>query len=401
VASSLFGLLTRLAGGVTTSDSFVSVNATLAIAHGNISCAYPSQSALASNPLLPPLYPLISGGLSAVFRIGHGVPFPNATEFGPHCSDAVSAIGNWIVATGALFNVVLLGYVGWVVLAVGAVLLLRALGRGRCLREPVILAALACTPPIIMCLNEYFHPQDLICVGLSLAALACVFRSRWFAAGLLLGLAFTSQQFSLLFVVPLLFLAPRGTRTRLAAGFVAAVAVIVVPLLFITSGRSLKPSLFGTGINSKSATWLVQLHLTGNALYAASRGLPIVFGIALVLWARRRIGASAADPVATLSLIAASLTMRLVFEINIWGYYFMAVSVVLVVVYFLRGRVNWWFAPWLALVTYAAIDGGLANRPALFALPVSLWQLVLVPWALALSLVPLREFASEHRASVD
>jgi hypothetical protein len=400
LASSLFGILVRIAGGITTSDSFVSVNSSLAVAHGYFSCAYPPQNTLGINPLAPPLYPFLSGGLSALFRIGNSVPFPRASQLGPHCSHAFAAIGTWIVPTGANFSVERFGYVGWVVLAFGVVAILRATGRGRRVWEPVCLAAVACAPPVIMCFNEYFHPQDLIAVGLSLAALASVVRVRWISAGILFGLAFTSQQFALLFLVPLIFIVPRGAVQRLVVSFLATVAILDVPLFIATSGRSLKASLFGTGVNSKSATLLVQLHISGNLLYALSRGLPLFFCVAIAVWTRRRCGASALDPVAMLSLVAVALLLRLAFEINLWGYYFMAVSVVLIVIQIIRGQVNWWFVLWLAVVTYAAIDGGLANRPALEPLPVSFWQVVLVLWAVALALGPLRKLAVNRRDSV-
>src|ERR1700691_5768912 len=76
VASIVFILLTRLAGGVTTADAFVSANSSLAIAHGLLACAYPPQNTIGNSPLAPPIYPLISGGLAALFRIGHSLHFP-------------------------------------------------------------------------------------------------------------------------------------------------------------------------------------------------------------------------------------------------------------------------------------------------------------------------------------
>jgi hypothetical protein len=282
------------------------------------------------------------------------------------------------------------GYVSWLFLAAGIVLVLRASDRGRCGWEIVALIAVACAPPTIMCLNEYFHPQDLITVGLALAAIAGVFRERWITAGVLFGVAFTSQQFALLFFIPVIFVAPRGSRTRLLSGFLAAIAIIEAPLMLITSGRALKAFFVGTGANTKSATLLVQLHLHGNVLYALSRALPLIVGGALAMWLRQHRGAAAREPITLLSLLAASLTLRLVFEINLWGYYFMAVTVVLIMRQAIRGRINWLFVLWLAVVTYAAIDGGLANRPALAPLPILFWQAVLVPWALALSLGSLR-----------
>jgi hypothetical protein len=399
IASIAFILLTRLAGGVSTADAFVSVNSSLAIAHGHLSCAYPPQFTVGGNPLAPPLYPLISGGLAAVFRIGHSVPFPNAAVLGSHCSNAFTAIGKWIVPTGALFTVVILGYVGWFVLAAGIVVLMRASGNGRVVGEVATLLAVACAPPVIMCLNEYFHPQDLIAIGLALAAIGSVMRQRWVVAGVLFALAFTSQQFALLVAVPLVVVLPLRASGRLLAGFLATAACIDVPVLVVTSGRALKAIFVGTGVNTKRATLLVLTHLDGNTLYAVSRAAPIVLAVALAVWIRRRLAASTIDPVILLSLVAVSLTFRLVFEVNLWGYYFMAVTVALIIRQAIQRRISWFFVLWLAIVTYAAMDGGLANRPALAPWPMSLWQAILVPWALALSFEPLRSLLLQRRAS--
>jgi hypothetical protein len=399
VTTILFILLTRLAGGVTTSDAFVSANSSLAIAHGHLSCAYPPQSTIGSNPLAPPLYPLISGGLAALFRIGHALPFPSAALLGGHCSNAFAAIGQWMVPTGSLFPVVILGYVGWLVLAAGIIVLMRTSRRGHGVREVVTMAAVACAPPVIMCLNEYFHPQDLLAVGFALAGLGCIFRQRWVVAGVLFGLAFTSQQFALLSLIPVIVVIPLRASTRLVVSFLACVACLDVPVLVLTSGRAFKAIFVGTGANTKRATVLVLTHLDGNTLYAVSRTLPLVLAVALAVWIRRRLGASTMDPVLLLSLVAVALTIRLVFEVNLWGYYFMAVTVVLIVRQAVQRRISWLFVLWLGIATYAAIDGGLANRPALAPWPMSLWQAILVPWALVLASDPLRALIHEHHST--
>lgn len=309
---------------------------------------------------------------------------------GAHCSNASHAIGQWIAPTGTLFNVVMLGYIGWFILAAGIVVLMRSTKRGRSVREFVTLSAVACAPPVIMCLNEYFHPQDLIAMGLALAGLGCVLRQRWLIAGVLLGLALTSQQFALLIVIPVMFTLPLRANRRLIAGLVVAVACIDVPVLFMTSGRAFKAIVVGTGANTKRATALVLTNLSGSSLYTISRAAPLVLAVAVALWIRRRYGTSATEPIVLLSLVSAALVLRLVFEVNLWGYYFMAVTVILIVRQAIQGRISWGFVLWLSVVTYAALDGGLANRPALAPWPMSLWQAILVPWALALACDPLR-----------
>src|ERR1035438_9457021 len=54
--------------------------------------------------------------------------------------------------------------------------------------------------------QSLFHPQDLLAMGLILCGVASVLRDRWVLAGVLMGLALTSQQFSILVLVVLLVL---------------------------------------------------------------------------------------------------------------------------------------------------------------------------------------------------
>jgi hypothetical protein len=78
-----------------------------------------------------------------------------------------------------------------------------------------------------------------------------------------------------------------------------------------------------------------------------------------------------------------------VFEVNLWGYYFMAAAVLLLILDVLRRRFRVSYVAWLLLVTYATLDGGLATVHSFVTLPVWLWQLILVPSALALACGPL------------
>ena len=71
------------------------------------------------------------------------------------------------------------GYVIWLFLMVGLILLLRASGRGRTGWEPTALIIVACLPPVWMCIEMYAHPQDVVALGFALAAMACALRDRW------------------------------------------------------------------------------------------------------------------------------------------------------------------------------------------------------------------------------
>ena len=61
------------------------------------------------------------------------------------------------------------------------------------------------------------------------------------------------------------------------------------------------------------------------------RVLPILVAMALAWWATRRLGRRVVNPIPLMSLIATSLSMRLVFEEGLFPYKFMALAVMLVV----------------------------------------------------------------------
>ena len=122
-----FVSMTLLLGGPSKADASLSAPSTWAIAHGIPACAYPA----AGTPGVAPLYPLVSGVFSWMFRIGHGIPFPSSAALGAHCSTASDAMSEWASRSNALSGTLLLGYLGWLVLLAGVVALLRATGRGR------------------------------------------------------------------------------------------------------------------------------------------------------------------------------------------------------------------------------------------------------------------------------
>jgi hypothetical protein len=81
--------------------------------------------------------------------------------------------------------------------------------------------------------------------------------------------------------------------------------------------------------------------------------LPIVLSMVLARWAVRRLGQSVLEPIPLVSLIATSLSLRLAFEENLFGYYFMALVVALVVLEVVRGRIRERLVAWLVLVQLA------------------------------------------------
>ena len=171
-------------GGPSSADATAPDNTTWLIAHGDFSCAYPPTSSVVYQATAP-LYPLVSGAIAATTRIGDRRSFPSSAQMGPKCETAVTALYEWSFHSRALGPTLRLGYLGWLVLLVGVMLVLRATGKGGTRLEVVTIAMVACLPTVYMPLLEFFHPEDLFATGLGLAGAAFALRSRWFAAGFL------------------------------------------------------------------------------------------------------------------------------------------------------------------------------------------------------------------------
>ena len=364
LATALFYGLSATLGGPVVGDSIESTYSTWAIAHGNFSCAFPPPSSYhvpgIKGPVdvAAPLYSLVSGALAALLRIGHSVTFPSSSALGTQCATAFSAMNDWSLHASATHATLQLGYLVWIPLLAGVVTLIRASGNGRRRWEPLAVTLMAVSLPVYECLVPIFHPQDLLAMGLIAASAACALQRRWALAGVLLGLALTSQQFSVLVAAPLLVVAPRDQRVRVAGAGAATVAVVALPLIAASSGRAARAVLLGSSRagfirSSAGGTVLWELHLRGVVLFAISRVAPIVAAVALAWWARRRLGNSALEPVALVSLLATALCMRLVFEVNLFTYYFMAVSVMLIVLSVAQRRRLGPVVAWLSLTTFA------------------------------------------------
>ena len=307
-----------------------SVYGTWAVAHGQLACMYPPVS-LRGFPPVAPLYLLLSGGIAALTRIGYPVAFPSAATLGPHCDKAFPAMNLWSVQSGASRPTEWIGCLGWLALMGGVVAWLRASGRGRRGWEPATLVVVACLPPVWMCVQSYFHPQDLLAMGLCLGAMACARRDHWISAGILVALGILSQQFALLVAAPLLVLAPRNRKAPCAAAALVTGALVDLPFLVLSGSHALRAVTIGTGNTpSVGGTVLWELGLSGAPAVLLTRVAPVAVSIVLSWWVARRLGGAALRPATLMSVVAVSLGLRLVFEQNLFAYYFMALAVSLV-----------------------------------------------------------------------
>jgi hypothetical protein len=262
----------------------------------------------------------------------------------------------------------------------------------------VALVVAAIAPPVFMCLERFFHPEDLVAIGLVLGSLACATRGKWVWAGALLGLSFTCQQFVLLVAAPLVVIVPSNRRIRMVASAIASATLVIAPFMVLTSGRVLTAIVGGGTTPQGGTTALSQLQMHGLKLFILSRVLPIVLAIGLAWCMRRRLGDKILTPLPLVSLVATSLTLRLVFEVNLFGYYFMAVAVMLIILDVVKGRISVHLVGWLALVTLA-FDPVWAFNPFSSNPPTWLWQALLVPSALALAMSPLISTAGDPSRS--
>jgi len=350
VATVLFVGIIALLGGPAMLDSRESVASTLAVAHGHLSCAYPSN-VVRSEPLIAPLYVLYSGAVAALAHVGPAT-FPS-TRLGAHCGTADAVIYRWAAHSGALAQTLRIGYTAWLLLLAGVVAWLRAAGRGRCGWEPFTVVVTACLPPVLLCVAGYCHPQDLVALGLALTSMAAAQRGRWALAGLLVAAAVLTQQYTLMVAAPLFILASRDRRARFVGAAAATGFAVVVPLLALTSGRAWSAIAFGSGNNpSVGGTVMWELTRSGASMVAVSRLMPLAVSLALAVWVVRRLGAAAASaPAVMVALVALSLSLRLVFEQNLFIYYFMALAVTLLLLDVTLGRIRGSLIAWLTTLS--------------------------------------------------
>jgi hypothetical protein len=349
LATALFVCLVLAFGGPTRFDAGESVYSTLDIAHGQLSCAF-VQAKSSNGPAIPiaPLYPLLSGGLAALLQVGSNVSIFHTAGLGNYCKAAFDGLSPWSIQGNAITVSLWIGCVGWLILMAGSVVWLRTSRHGRTLWEPAALVVLASLPPVWLCLESFYHPQDLMAMGLALASLACVRRDKWVGAGVLIALALLSQQFALLVAVPLVVVAPHRRRLRYVAAAVATVGGVSLFLLWSTSADQLWTVLKGSSVPTIDGNTVIgQLGLHGTVLILATRAIPLALSALIAFWAGRKLRRTVLEAAPLLALIAVSLCLRLVFEENLYGYYLLALAVSLLLLEATTGEVRQSVVAWL------------------------------------------------------
>jgi hypothetical protein len=340
------GVVSVRLGPATGRDTAPLTAVTTAIADGDLRVAA-SITALPD----PPGYPLLAAPFVAAFGgvvgspswctpVGRfGAPGPRRTVVVQHALDAgvpvcgrvpagTPVVPPWYRSQG------LLGVATWLVLALGALALLRAGGADSLGRQSGLLAFLVVLPAASSAMVQLFHPQDVVSLGLGLAGLAQTLRSRWWLAGALFGAAMLTKQFALLLLIPALVVAP-GARSRFVLGG-SAVAVFVAGLLpfAVVAPRAMLENVSGYSGGGASAgqTVLTLAGVHGAAASAVARDVPVLFAVGFCLWAATRRVRWAAAPAAVVGLALACAGSRLVFESVIFPYYLLSASVLVLLV---------------------------------------------------------------------
>jgi hypothetical protein len=286
----------------------------------------------------------------------------------------------------------LLAVLAWIVLAAGAVMLLRATGAGGGVGEAVLVVALAVLPAASDAIAQTFHPQDLMSVGLICAGTSQALRHRWVAVGVLFGLAFLCKQFAVLPLLAVLGAAPGWqARARVAVLVVGIVALGVVPFYLAAPVDTVRAmtAVFVSGVTMEKTPTVVGLMAIGeNLKLEIARDAPIAAALVLVVGARWRARRGLLAPAPLVGLCLACLATRLVFEISLLNYYFLAVGVALLLLDFTRKRLPVWSVTWIVATRF--IISPLAPHVSLTLTAVLFLVASLVPVGLGLAQVPGR-----------
>jgi len=316
----------------------------------------------------PPGYPLLVAPFVAALRTVVGAPtwcVPVA-RFGAPGADRDRAVARALAADVPVCGAAgaggapalppwwrsqgVLGVASWLVLAVGALAVLRA-GRADTLaREAGLLAFLAFLPAAGGAVVQLYHPQDIVSLGLGLAGLALAMRGRWVWAGALFGVAVLSKQFALLLLLPALVIAP-SARSRLALGGAAAAvcALVVAPFLAVAPRATLRNlSGFSGGGATEGQTVLSLAGVHGAVASAVARDAPVVFALAICVWFARRRLPWTTVPAAVVGLALVCTGSRLVFESVVFPYYLLSASVLVLLVDLVARRSPVWSLGWCA-----------------------------------------------------
>ncbi|MGA2521633.1 MAG: hypothetical protein ABSG81_12555 [Acidimicrobiales bacterium] len=342
-----FVAVVAVRGGPSVGDAYGVTTPATAIADGDLTAAahdqvlpQPAGYALLASPFIVVLRPVIGTPTWCDARVA-----PVTRLFLKWCAADQLSSHRWYRSQAVL------GLLAWLVLAIGAVRLLRAAGGGGPI-ELLLVLMLAAIPAASDGIVETFHPQDLVCVGLTCAALGETLRRRWVLTGVLFGAAFLCKQFALLPLIAVVVAAPTMRARLLVVGVAAGVVGCGIAPFAVADPRATWNTLSavnpGSVIKLTTGTVVGMTGLTESTKLHIARDGPVVLALAMSLWARRRAGSGLLTPLGLIGLATACLAARLVAEVWFASYYLLAVSAALLVLDLAAKRVPVWSCAWIA-----------------------------------------------------
>ncbi|HLN41712.1 MAG TPA: hypothetical protein VK215_04640 [Acidimicrobiales bacterium] len=245
---------------------------------------------------------------------------------------------------------------GWIVLCAGVVMLLGSSGAGGGVTEVALVVALAVLPASSDAIAQTFHPQDLMSVGFACAGLSQALRRRWLWVGVLFGVAFLCKQFALLPLFAALAAAPGWrSRVRILVPMAGVVALAVVPFYVAAPVDTVRAmtAVYVAGVTLiKTPTVVGVLDINEKLKLEIARDAPLLMAAALAAWARWRSRSGLLAPVPLVGLALACVATRLVFEVSLLNYYYLAVAVFLLLLDFTRKRMPVWSVVWIVATRY-------------------------------------------------
>ncbi len=397
----MYAGIVMLTGGFTRSDADATMYSAVMFSHGHWHCAY--RSIPNSQPLAGPVYSAVSGVVQWITRAGFSSSYLTSSQIGANCQHAYASY----LAFAGVRNMA--GYdsilrtatVAWFALTLSAISILRTTTLRSTRRTWLVPILFALTPPVIFCVHEYYHPQDVWALALAFAAVGLALRNRQFAAGIVWVLAIMSQPFTLLGLVTTVVISPWRERRRLIAGGLLAATALGGALYGALGPRAVTAAFLGTGDTSiHFGTWMAELRVGSNVGLFISRVGPLAASALVAWWVRSRRPDVIRDPVVLLGLLATVWSLRLIFEENLWGYYCMATGATLVLRDVLSRRVFRGTIYWLLLVLLAFGDVNSYQRPW-GAWHSWVWQLTIVPSGFLVALHSLRATMNSPSRSSD
>ncbi|NNN21112.1 MAG: hypothetical protein HKL80_03815 [Acidimicrobiales bacterium] len=341
--------------GVTYNRDFPqTTNPAVAIAQGKLSCAYDGSIINDANPLYPLILALSLRTFTSSQDISQLFEVDSTVCANPNPQISLSDnLASHIVSDTA--------FVTWLVVAFGLIYVLQKSARKNTWFLIYALFGLSLMPFFAASISIFFHPEDVLAIGLVLISTGAMLREKWILSGIFAGLALDSKLIAVPFLLVLFVLIPGKARIKFTLAAVFISALILSPFL-ITLPSSIK--IFA---GHDALTFLINAPsimsylkgIFGSHAALASRGLPVIFAGVFAIVFKMKLPNVFKNTEAVVILLCASAIWRVFFEVEVFAYYLMPISITffLIVLICNRGYMLYLFWSFVTALIYNATNG--------------------------------------------